>query len=161
MASEPVYVPDFRLEIGGQPIPNALRGAVTSISYADGHQAAVVGCRHGERQAAAVDLDEDCFGHHLGADGGRLQVVEPHIDAHGRRPSRELTGDGPTARLLAQGDQPRRAEDGDRPGTEGDRRVRLRDDKLRLASQSRRHTHDCSGYGDPLAMRRTWTTNGL
>ncbi len=40
MASEPVYVPDFRLEIGGQPIPDALRGAVTSISYEDGHQAA-------------------------------------------------------------------------------------------------------------------------
>jgi phage protein D len=40
MATEPVYVPDFQIEIGGRPIPDALRGAVTSISYTDGHQAA-------------------------------------------------------------------------------------------------------------------------
>jgi uncharacterized protein len=40
MATDPVYVPDFELQIAGQSIPVALRGAVTSISYVDGHQAA-------------------------------------------------------------------------------------------------------------------------
>ena len=59
----------------------------------------------------------------------------------------QLAGDGPAARLLAQGDQPRRAEHGHRPRPEGDRRVRLGDDELGLASQSGRDTHDTPGYG--------------
>ena len=40
MSTPPRYVPDFRLEIGGQEIPRALRGSITSISYEDGHQKA-------------------------------------------------------------------------------------------------------------------------
>ena len=35
-----------------------------------------------------------------------------------------------------------------RPRPEGDRRIRLGDDELGLASQSGRDTHDIPGYGD-------------
>jgi phage protein D len=34
------YVPDFRLEIGGEEVPRAVRSAINGISYQDGHQAA-------------------------------------------------------------------------------------------------------------------------
>jgi phage protein D len=40
MATQPAYVPDYRLEIGGRSIPRELRSCITGISYQDGHQAA-------------------------------------------------------------------------------------------------------------------------
>ncbi len=65
----------------------------------------------------------------------------------------QLAGDGAAAGLLAQGDEARRPEDVDRARTEGDRRVRLGDDELGLASQSGRDTHDIPGYGSWHAVR--------
>jgi len=40
MARFPTYAPDFRVEIGGDAIPPALRGCVTRISYTDGIEGA-------------------------------------------------------------------------------------------------------------------------
>ena len=70
----------------------------------------VVGRRDGERDAAALDLVEHGLGDDLGADRRRLQVIDldPHADRRG--PGRELRRDRVARRLLAQGDEPRRAE---------------------------------------------------
>lgn len=40
MALHPQYSPDFRIEIGGEPLPAAMRGCVTSVSLADGIEGA-------------------------------------------------------------------------------------------------------------------------
>ncbi len=40
MARYATYAPDYRIEIDGEPIPPALRGAVSRISYTDGMQGA-------------------------------------------------------------------------------------------------------------------------
>ena len=107
---------------------------------ADGDEAAVVGRRHGEREPAALDL--------LAA-SPRRSTVAPTGD--GCRwssrtfiptvvvPVGERRRDGPAAGLLAQRDEPRRAEHVDRARPEGARRVRLAHDHLRLAPQARRH----------------------
>ena len=107
---------------------------------ADGDEAALVGRRHGERETTSVDLGQDRLGDHLGADRRRLQVVEADVDADRRRRG----GESPVrARQLASS---HRAMSRGVPRTwtvprpEGDRRVRLGDDELRLASQSGRDT---------------------
>lgn len=40
MARYPTYAPEFKIEIDGEPIPPALRGAVSRVSYTDGIQGA-------------------------------------------------------------------------------------------------------------------------
>ncbi len=40
MARYPIYAPDFRLKIGGDTIPAALRAAIVSINYTDGMEGA-------------------------------------------------------------------------------------------------------------------------
>lgn len=40
MARYPIYAPDYRIKIGGEPIPAALRAAVASINYQDGIEGA-------------------------------------------------------------------------------------------------------------------------
>ena len=78
MASQPVYVPDFELEIGGRPIPAALRGAVTSISYVDGHQAAdrveiaLANADLGPERAVSADLGVTLQGRGLHQTDDRL-----------------------------------------------------------------------------------------
>jgi drug/metabolite transporter (DMT)-like permease len=108
------------------PAGSGLRGAAAARQeagdvdddandLAHGDEAALVGRRDHEREPSAVDLREHRFGDHLGPDRRRLQVVEPDVDAHGRGALVELGCDGAAAGLFAQRDQPRRAEDVDRP----------------------------------------------
>jgi hypothetical protein len=40
MARFPTYAPEFRLEINGDPLPTALRAAITSVTYTDGIEGA-------------------------------------------------------------------------------------------------------------------------
>ena len=65
--------PGHATEIAFRRLATALRHEALDVDddahdLADGHEAAVVRRRHGEREAAAVDLREHRFGDHLGAD---------------------------------------------------------------------------------------------
>ena len=40
MAQFPTYAPEFKIELNGDPIPAALRGAMSSITYQDGIEGA-------------------------------------------------------------------------------------------------------------------------
>jgi hypothetical protein len=113
---------------------------------ADRDEATLVGGGHGEREPSAVDLRQHGLGDDLGPDRGRLQVIESDIDSDGRVAVRQLGGDGAAAGFLAECDEPRCPEDVDRAGTQGARRVRLGHDHLRLASDSRRDSHNCPDY---------------
>ena len=113
---------------------------------ADRDEAPLVVGRHGEREPSAVDLRQHGLGDDLGPDRGRLQVIESDVDADGRVAFRQLGGDGAAAGFLTERDEPWRPEDVDRAGAQGPRRVRLGHDHLRLASDSRRDSHNGPGY---------------
>jgi Bacteriophage probable baseplate hub protein len=78
------YVPDYRLQINGDEIPSALRGAITSISYEDGQNAS-------DRVEVSIA-------------NANLQWLQDHIRGLGFRPFPSSIGFGPVkARIGNEG----------------------------------------------------------
>jgi hypothetical protein len=66
---------------------------------------------HSEREPAALDAVEECFGHHGRTNRGRLEVIE--LDAHSHRgfTGGQGVAQRQDARFFHEGDDPGRRQD--------------------------------------------------